>query len=351
MTTQERTQERMKETAAAPEAAAPWRARLDGLRLAEPVRFGGLCLYPLVGDDLGQTPYVLLDAALAAGLLTIEEKGAGGSVPELRLTNAGRDRVLLLDGEELVGAKQNRIVNTTVLVEARTTLGLPVTCVEAGRWRQESQRFSSAGTHYNARGRQKKVAEVSASLQTSGRASADQSRVWEDVGAKLARMAVPSASHALHAVSERYGNDLGDFGRHLATPLAGQVGAVFALGRDLVGVDLFDRPGTLAALLPKLVASYALDALDEKTADAPPPVSVVEAWLRSLSDSTPSAHPAVGLGEDVRLSGPRLSGAALEYGGAALHLSAFVTAPAEASAGQASRPGRMVRASQRRRIE
>ncbi len=336
------TQEKMQET----QTSTPWRARLGGLTAAEPVRFGGLCLYPLLGTDLGTAPYVLLDAALAAGLLTIEERSAGGSVPELALTNAGADRVLLLDGEELVGAKQNRIVNTTVLVEARATLTLPVTCVEAGRWRQETQRFSSAGTHYNARGRQKKVAEVSASLQSSGRASADQGRVWEDIGVKLDRMAVPSDTGALHAVTERYQADLGDFQRALATPLEGQIGAAFALGRDLVGLDLFDRHGTLAALLPKLVASYALDALDEKTYDAPPPVSVLETWLHSLSEATPSIHPAVGLGEDVRLSGLRLSGAALEFAGAALHLSAFATAP-----GQTPTPGRMARASQRRRIE
>ena len=116
-------------------------------------------------------------------------------------------------------------------------------------------------------------------------------------------------------------------------------------------MDLFDRPGTLAALLPKLVASYALDALDEKTADAPPPASVVEAWLRSLSDSSPSTHRAVGLGEDVRLSGPRLSGAALEFGGTALHLSAFVTAPGEALRARRRGPAGWSRASQRRRIE
>ena len=345
MNTLEKTQEN-----ATTQTAAPWRARLGRLTTADPVRFGGLCLYPLLGGNLGTTPYVLLDAALAAGLLTIEEKSAGGSVPELALTNAGGDRVLLLDGEELVGAKQNRIVNTTVLVEARTTIMLPVTCVEAGRWRQESQRFTSAGTHYNARGRQKKVAEVSASLQSSGRASADQSRVWEDIGGKLTRMDVPSDTGALHAVTERYQADLGDFQRALATPREGQVGAAFALGRDLVGLDLFDRPSTLAALLPKLVATYALDALDEKTYAAPPPASVVEAWLRSLSEATPTAHRAVGLGEDVRLSGPRLSGAALEFAGTALHLSAFAATPGDVS-GQSARPGRMARASQRRRIE
>ena len=184
---------------------------------------------------------------------------------------------------------------------------------------------------------------MSASLQSSGRASADQSRVWEDIGEKLSRMAVPSDTGALHAVTERYQADLDDFQRALATPREGQVGAAFALGRDLVGLDLFDRPGMLAALLPKLVASYALDALDEKTHAAPPPASVLEDWLRSLSEATPSVHRAVGMGEDVRLSGPRLSGAALEFAGVALHLSAFVTAPGETGSGPAARPGRMAR--------
>ena len=72
MTTRELTRE-----TTSTETTSPWRTRLDRLTLADPVRFGGLCLYPLIGDDLGRAPYVLLDDALAAGLLTIEEKGRG----------------------------------------------------------------------------------------------------------------------------------------------------------------------------------------------------------------------------------------------------------------------------------
>lgn len=340
MTTQETRQETL---------LAPWQAGLARVALGKPARFGGLCLYPLLGDDLRSTPYLLLDAALDAGVLTIEEKGAGGTVPELILTNRGRDRVLLLDGEELVGAKQNRIINTSVLVEAGSTLSLPVTCVEAGRWHSQSAQFASGGSHYNARGRQKKVAEVSASLEQSGRASADQSRVWSDIGHKLERMAVPSETNALHAVTERFGADLRDYQAALAAPSAHQVGAAFALGRDLVGLDLFDSAATLSALLPKLVASYSLDALEETATDAPPPVSVVEAWLQTLSQAEARTHPAVGLGEDVRLSTPKFSGAALQFAGAALHLSAFQTVGTGQS--QASRPSRLARPAQRRRTE
>lgn len=237
---------------------APWRARLASAVLGPPARHGGLCLYPLLGDEGGAAPYLLLDAALAAGTLTIEEADGGGTVPALVLTNTGDARVLLLDGEELVGAKQNRIVNTSVLVGAHSRLSLPVTCVEAGRWRQESERFSSGRSHYNARGRQKKVAEVSASLARSGRAEADQSRVWSDIGGKLARLSVASETSALHDVARSYGTDLAGYAEALATPRPRQVGAAFALGRELVGVDLFDRADTLATVLPKLVASYAL---------------------------------------------------------------------------------------------
>ncbi len=324
---------------------APWLARLAGLTLGTPRRHGSLCVYPLLGDNQGTHPYCLLDDALLAGTLTVEETSLGGTVPILRLTNTGAARVLLLDGEELVGAKQNRIVNTTVLVDAHTTLSLPVTCVEAGRWRQDTARFASGGSHYNARGRQKKVAEVSASLARSGRADADQNRVWSDIEGKLSRMAVPAPTNALHEVTRTYADDLEAYQEALGAPEPGQVGALFALGRDLVGLDCFDQSRTLAALLPKLVASYALDALEERTPAAAPPALAAAAWLKTLVGAEAVRHAAVGLGEDIRLSGPRVAGAALEYDGAALHLSAFA---ASGPAREASVATRMARPSVRR---
>ena len=321
-----------------------WRARLAGLTLGKPWKHGGLCQYPLLGSDLGTVRYGLLEAALASGTVTLTETSLGGSVPTLTLTNTGAGCVLLLDGEELLGAKQNRIINTTVLAGPHATLALPVTCVEAGRWQQDTAQFVSGGSLYNARGRQQKVAEVSESLARSGRAESDQSRVWADIGGKLERLAVSSPTAALHDITERYGSDLRSYTDALARPLPGQVGSVFALGREIVGLDLFDQAQTLAALLPKLTASYALDALEEVWAEAPPPISVVQAWLSRAALAGSETHPAVGLGEDRRLTGSNLSGAALEYEGVVLHLSLF------ASAGASSPPHtRLSRPSQRRR--
>lgn len=63
-----------------------------------------------------------------------------GSVPELRVANLGDLPLLLLDGEQLVGAKQNRILNMTVLVAAHSEVTIPVSCVEQGRWRYQDRR-------------------------------------------------------------------------------------------------------------------------------------------------------------------------------------------------------------------
>jgi len=326
--------------------AAAWAGRLGKLEIGKPNRHAGLCVYPLLGLDLGRTPYTLLEDALASGMVTIEEESVGGSVPTLTLSNTGPDCVFLLDGEELLGAKQNRIVNTSVLVGPHSTLALPVTCVEAGRWRQDTAQFASGGSHYNARGRQQKVGEVSASLLRSGRADSNQSRVWEDISGKLERLAVPAPTAALHAVTEQFAGDLSAYADALSAAVPGQIGAVFALGREIVGADLFDKSLTLAGLLPKLTVSYALDALEESRTDAPPPVSVVQAWLADAARASANSHPAVGLGLDIRLSGPKLSGAALEYDGAAVHLSLFAALQSPSSVGQRTR---IVRPSLRRR--
>ena len=70
-----------------------------------------------------------------------------GSVPELLVENMGDIRVLFIEGEELVGAKQNRILNTSILVAAKSKTKIPVSCVEQGRWGYKSKFFGSSGSH------------------------------------------------------------------------------------------------------------------------------------------------------------------------------------------------------------
>src|SRR5215469_7354079 len=99
-------------------------------------QFRNLTLFPLFprNASISDLDYLLLEDAIAQGKVRIAELQAGGSVPELSLTNMGELPVLLVDGEELIGAKQNRVLNLTILAPAKQTIVIPVSCVEAGRW-------------------------------------------------------------------------------------------------------------------------------------------------------------------------------------------------------------------------
>jgi hypothetical protein len=84
---------------------------LERVRLVGEMAFRNLTMYPLLDGQAGELDYLTLDEALAGGRARITEVSAGGRVPELKFENRGDLAVLLLDGEELMGAMQNRILN------------------------------------------------------------------------------------------------------------------------------------------------------------------------------------------------------------------------------------------------
>ena len=116
---------------------------LGSLQLGEIQQFKNLAMVPVVSDYDDGLVYITIGEALGAGSIEIREVSEGGSVPELRVVNRAGKMVLILDGEELVGAKQNRIVDTTILVAAGAEIVIPVSCVEQGRWTYKSDVFSS----------------------------------------------------------------------------------------------------------------------------------------------------------------------------------------------------------------
>ena len=119
---------------------------VETLKMGDAVGHLNLTLVPLTGGEgHGQLAYCLAADAIAAGVFTVTEMSQGGAVPLLTVVSEATRMVLLLDGEELVGAKQNRILNTSVLVPAKSKIIIPVSCVEQGRWRHVSPDFKSGG--------------------------------------------------------------------------------------------------------------------------------------------------------------------------------------------------------------
>ena len=212
------------------------------LQLGEPVAHRGVVLAPLFPRRSPAAEYVTLEDALPLGL-RIDEVSESGSVPQLAVANPTDANVLLYDGEELVGAKQNRILNVTVLVAAKSTTPIPVSCVEEGRWSRRSAHFAAAAHTAHPDLRRRKAQTLAAEPMALGLA---QSEVWDEVRAKSARLGVHSPTGAQADVFRSREHELRELER--AFPLQpGQCGAVLALGDDLC-LDYVSRPDAFAPL-------------------------------------------------------------------------------------------------------
>ena len=133
---------------------------LSKLEFGEMQVFKNMTVIPLLTSMNHGPEYICLGEALKQGVLTVTEVNEGGAVPELKVINRGGKAVLLLDGEELAGAKQNRVLNTTILVKEKSETIIPVSCTEQGRWDYATPAFAESGNIMNQNLRAKKASSV-----------------------------------------------------------------------------------------------------------------------------------------------------------------------------------------------
>jgi hypothetical protein len=330
---------------ATPSKPNPIAAAFATLRIAEPAQFKNLTLYPLVALKQAEPRYLLLDEALARNLARVTEVSESGAVPELLFVNDADDKVLLIDGEELVGARQNRILNVTLLVGGRQKVVIPVSCVEQGRWAWQSRHFAAADRTLFAKARAKKAQQVSASLRESGSRYANQAEIWSDISAKAACLSVDSCTDAMADIYTVQRDRIDDYVQAY-TPQRGQAGALFAIDGRVTGMELFDSSATFRKFMAKIVRSYALDALETATHRLPgenrdPPhrlpgesrdpenafekgqTEAAHHFLDTLKSAPLQRFPALADGEDLRLESADVAGGALYAEGRLIHLCAF----------------------------
>ena len=298
---------------------------ISSLKLAEPTTHGGLTIFPLTSGLDSNFGYLLLEEGLRKDLVTIREVSEGGSVPELTVENRADLPLLIVDGEELVGAKQNRVANLTMLLPAEKTTIIPVSCVEAGRWSYSRRDFGVTDRVQNARGRAEKLADVRESIRHRGSRRSDQGRVWDSLAEESESLEAASPTGAMSAMFDRHRETLDDY-VDAVSPLPGQIGAVFIVHNRRYGLDLFDQPETFAGFLPKLVRSYAIDVLGRPPGREGAGAPEAQAFLDRILGGTFDDHPAVGLGRDVGIVGEGLVAGALVANETVVHLTAFANA-------------------------
>jgi len=280
-----------------------------GWSLLAPVTYKNLTLFPVRGADVAPAgDYITLDEGLKSGTVRITERGGtqtargrhgrvqqvsmggGASVNELALVNRSGKKLLLLAGEVVVGGKQDRIVQEDrVVPPVSVPVSLDVFCVEHGRWSERASGGRDRGGPVIAAPVQKPDsfnslgAVAHPKLRAAAQDRKEQSAVWSEVSANNAKLGTSNGTDTYQEVyqSKKVSGQLKDYTSALEREVLqpGVVGVVVARNGELVWADVFASHGLFAQYWPKLLKSYAVDAVADYRRERAPTLDAARRYL------------------------------------------------------------------------
>jgi hypothetical protein len=275
---------------------------VNDYKILAPITHGDLTIFPVVsGKSHDTSDFITLDEGIRSGDVVVTEVGnlhssmrrrppyqsrpySGAEVNRLVLINNSKHPLILLAGEVVTGGKQDRVVGKDRIVPAESDpVDLSVFCVEHGRWTETSTKFD---THASVM--------LQPSVRMKAMADQDQQKVWDEVGKSRAQMSVAVAAAAPTVSAGGGGGNVDRLELNSTTSYAkarenkavqaqvesitepmqksyesvikqlrnqNAVGVVVAVKGHIVWADMFASGALLAKYWPKLLESYATEAL------------------------------------------------------------------------------------------
>ncbi len=305
------------------------------VKAGEPIRENGYEFYPLFNEVATSVAYVSLAEALRRGAesnksFVITEVSEAGSVNRLLLVNSLDVNVLILDGEQLKGAKQNRTLNITILAGAGKRIQIPVSCVERGRWHREAKhdfsKFDDSDMPSDLRSNKLKGVFMKLPLKSPGQAKprydSDQMEVWNRIYAKHRAANVSSRTDSLTDIVR---SDKFRMAKEVSLKLKlaeNQTGVIAFRHGIFIGLDYISEPKVFADNFVSLLRSYLLTDVEFIYPVYFQGGEVID-WLRVNLSQIPQKHfPGVDLGNNWMGESVILF-SALEYEGQIVHMTAL----------------------------
>lgn len=293
---------------------------LDTLSIAEPLFVRNLSVYPLTDCGGSGQGILTFEEGLNKGSVAVSELEVP-SVTEVILDNSDDEPLFLLDGEEIFGAQQTRVTTTAALVDARSSVRLPVACIEEGRW-EGSRRFTGSFSSTHPRLRSIICGGVTSSLGSGRSFHAPQRLVWDEITRELNSLSVSSATASFHDLAFSLASETE---RYLVAPetLSNAQGMIVSSGKDFLGLEYFRDLNLFERLSPRMLRGYALSGLERRSSSRPLQPEDFKKLLSRITAMKPSLYPGVSLGEEMRFGDERLVGRALVLDGTVFQASFF----------------------------
>ena len=260
--------------------------------------------------------YISGPSAIEKNLIEVREVSIAGSVNNLQLVNLSDKYIFFLDGDILVGAKQNRVLNTSVFVAPNSKINLPVSCVEQGRWRSISEKFSSSDYISPDILRAKKLKAVTKNLKQGRGHFADQGEVWDTVLTYSMNLEAFSESSDLTEVMNIKRESLDSFIKQFPLNKSANALAIFTDNSPL-SIDLFNRTDIFQEYYPKRLRSAATEVFNLKEKENN--ITEAEAKFKTLNlfdqleTMESSLHNGVGVGTEKRWDSDNIVAMELKY--------------------------------------
>jgi ARG and Rhodanese-Phosphatase-superfamily-associated Protein domain len=307
-------------------------------KVLAPISRGNLTIFPVIAARTHDThSFLTLDEGLRSDEVTVSEAGGGirplirghrdyipgdgAEVNKLVLVNNSDRPLILLAGEIVTGGKQDRVVGKDRIVPAKSDpIDLAVFCVEPGRWVATKSGFGSFNSQM-----------AQPSVRRSAMADKDQGKVWSEVrssAASLGLAASPPAARAMESTSSYAGVMANPEVRHqvddVAVPLEqsylgamrelrdrNAVGVVVAVNDQIIWTDLFASTSLLEKYWPKLIRSYAAEALTRPKTSGRPDIKDAQAFLQDFGARRETVESEPGVYRRTELTGDGFTAFAL----------------------------------------
>lgn len=276
----------------------------DNLNFLEPqVIYRNIVFLPVESKTSPRIKYISLRSAVLSQKAQVTEVSEAGNVPKVKIINNSKEFILIPQGEHLEGAKQNRIVNTSILVEPESEIIIPVSCIEQGRWHHIRPDFIPGEELVAYKLRKHTSVEVSKNLKQRGEFNSNQASVWNFIENDFMKDEIHhhTSSYSAYMKEKLNRERIEKFDYTLPANING---AAIFIGDKLLSFEYFSYQNYFDEIKDRLIRAVIIDAQDynryelKTTADYK---FIFMSKIGELLDAEQIHKKSIGVGDDYKI--------------------------------------------------
>ena len=289
--------------------------------VSEPVEKNNITTFFLSSIEKNNNKYLSFSEAIAKNQVQISEVNKEGLLTKLSVSNKSSDNIIILNGELIIGTqiRQDRIVDSTVLIPGYATVLINTFCGEQYRWSPRlSNKISTSESLYFSSGRANNAADINTKLSK-------QCRIWSEISEKISDFNVKSFTNSVDQIYKKKKVNVEEIVNFFKIPTEA-VGVALGINHQLVNIDIFSNNCMLQIYLPKIIRSIALDSFKKISKKSYLKKKNVHRFLRQIHQANKQKRKVVEgtLGEELQFNSESVAGSILYHKEQTVHFSAFV---------------------------